>query len=100
MRSGSCSQSVTVFLFFSFSSSSTVVFEFHPFFFFLYLCVFTIEKSKWEETDDDEDDGLERPPSKEVERCVYIIQSVCAMTAMCIIYYMARLYLCELAMSG
>lgn len=56
---------------------------------------------KWEETDDDdEDDGLERPPSKEVERCVYIIQSVCAMTAMCIIYYMARLYLCELAMLG
>lgn len=43
---------------------------------------------KWEETDDDdEDDGLERPPSKEVERCVYIIQSVCAMTAMlCVLY--------------
>ena len=78
-------------------------------FFFLSYCflnyLFAFILLKWEETDDDdEDDRLERPPSKEVERCVYIIQSVCAMTAMCyamcIIYYMARLYRCELAMSG
>jgi hypothetical protein len=99
MRSGSCSQSVTVFLSSSSSSSSTVVFEFHPFFFFLYLCVFTIEKSKWEETDDDEDDGLERPLRKRNwQRCVYIIQSV---SVLYISYAMGRaLYLCELAMSG